>query len=254
MADILIIDDDLPLLHFMRETLERAGRSVSLAPAAVEGIWKFEHERPRIVLLSVHVRRGLGWDTMDELRGRDPSVPLVALGSMTSSDAEARALKSGCAGYISKQLGLKEFEQAVKLLVDRLLPSPKGETMPQSKGKILVVDDDEQIRTVLQRFLERKGYEVRTASNGEEALSMIKKERPHIMLLDINMPVMSGMEVLKVLPEVDKELAVMMLTGNGDETLAREAMERGAVDYIPKPMNLNYLETTLMAKIVLMTS
>lgn len=254
MADILIIDDDMPLLHFLRETLERSGRSVSTAPAAVEGIWKFQHERPKVVLLSIHVRRGLGWDTLDELRGRDPAVPLIVLGSMNSDQAEERAMKAGCAGYISKQLGLKEFEQAVKIMVDRLLPLPMGETMAQSKGKILVVDDDEQIRTVLHRFLERKGYEVRTASNGEEALSMIKKERPHIMLLDINMPVMGGMEVLKVLREVDKELAVMMLTGNGDETLAREAMQRGAVDYIPKPMNLNYLETTLMAKIVLMTS
>jgi len=253
MPPILIIEEDLPIQRFFRELLERAGYTVSVATSKVEGLWSFQHEKPVLVMASVHVRRGIGWDLVEDLRQREPDVPLVVLASAASPKAEETAAGLGCAGYISKEAPMRDLEKALLAMVRRILPEPSPGAVP-SKGRVLVVDDDEQILSLLKRFLERKGYEVRTAPNGVDGLAMVKVHRPHVMLLDLNMPVMNGMEVLQRLRDIDKEVAVMVITGTGDEGLGREALQKGAMDYISKPLDLKYLETTLMVKLLLMTS
>jgi DNA-binding NtrC family response regulator len=123
-----------------------------------------------------------------------------------------------------------------------------------ARGRILVVDDEAVIRDVLYRFLKLKGFEVVVAANGMEALAKIKQERPHLMLLDLRMPGMDGLQVLKAAREIDREIAVMMITANNDLDLARKTMELGACDYIIKPFHLEYLRTTVMAKLLMITA
>jgi DNA-binding response OmpR family regulator len=106
---------------------------------------------------------------------------------------------------------------------------------------------------VLERFLKWKGYDVVTAPDGPTALALVRKERPHLMLLDVDMPEMSGLEVLKLLRDVDKEIGVIMVTGNTDPDTAEWTLKRGASDYIVKPLNFQYLETTVMTKLLLLT-
>ncbi|MBI4052238.1 MAG: response regulator [Elusimicrobia bacterium] len=119
--------------------------------------------------------------------------------------------------------------------------------------RILVVDDEESVRQVLARFLTRKGFSVFTAGDGPEALDLIKKERPHLMLLDVRMPGMDGMQVLRSARELDKEIGILVATAVSDVDLAKQMMSLGAFDYILKPFDLSYLETTVMAKLFLMT-
>ena len=121
-------------------------------------------------------------------------------------------------------------------------------------GCVLVVDDEDPIRNMLKRFLEKKGYTVRTASNGEEAMKAIQEQKPVLVLLDVAMPGMNGIAVLDKIKALDSNIGVMMITGNTDDELARECMKRGAFDYIGKPFNFDYLENSVMAKILLLTS
>ncbi len=116
-------------------------------------------------------------------------------------------------------------------------------------GRVLVVDDDPNTVGLLQEFLRAKGYEVLTAGDGVEALWKVKKERPHVILLDINMPEMDGLEVLRRLREIDREVGVIMITVVDEQEIAREAMALGAFDYIVKPLDLDYLERSLWYKI-----
>ena len=120
-------------------------------------------------------------------------------------------------------------------------------------GRVLVVDDDPATVELLQEFLQGKGYEVRTAGDGAEALRKVKEERPHLILLDIQMPKMDGLEVLRRLRKIDKEVGVIMITGVNEEAIGRQAMELGAFDYIVKPLDLPYLEQSLWYKITTMT-
>ena len=115
--------------------------------------------------------------------------------------------------------------------------------------RVLVVDDDPAAVELLQEFLTAKGYEVITAGDGAEGLRRVKEERPHLILLDIQMPKMDGLEVLRHIRAIDKEVRVIMITGVNEEATVRQAMALGAFDYIVKPLDLQYLEQNLWNKI-----
>ena len=119
--------------------------------------------------------------------------------------------------------------------------------------KVLVVDDEPQAVELLDEFLTAKGYTVFGASGGDEALRKLNEERPHLMLLDIRMPVMGGMEVLRRAREIDREVGIVMVTAVNEESIGREALKMGAYDYITKPLDFDYLERVLWVKIMTMT-
>lgn len=116
--------------------------------------------------------------------------------------------------------------------------------------KILVVDDDQAICNMLKKFLTQKGYETSIVLSGEEAITKIKQDRPHMVLLDIRMPGMGGVETLKKIREVDKEVGIVMITAFDEEETGRKCLELGAYDYIVKPLSLDYLETVLTVKLL----
>ena len=119
--------------------------------------------------------------------------------------------------------------------------------------RVLVADDDPATVELLQEFLRGKGYEVLTASDGIEALQTVKEKRPHLILLDIQMPKMDGLEVLRRLRAIDQEVGVIVITAVNEEETGRQAMALGAFDYIVKPLDLPYLEQSLWYKISMMT-
>src|SRR5574337_1068539 len=118
-------------------------------------------------------------------------------------------------------------------------------------ARVLVVDDEPAAVELLQEFLVAKGYEVIAASNGAEAVQKVVEERPHLILLDVRMPRMDGLEALRRIREIDKEVAVIMVTGVNEEEIGRQAMALGAFDYIVKPLDLPYLERSLWYKITM---
>jgi DNA-binding response OmpR family regulator len=105
-------------------------------------------------------------------------------------------------------------------------------------NKVLIVDDELAARNLLKGFLQEEGYEVVAASNGEEALELAERENPQVILLDIDMPGIGGIEVCKKLKEEDKTrfIPVIMATGLGDTYL--EALEAGAEEFVCKPFHL----------------
>jgi len=103
----------------------------------------------------------------------------------------------------------------------------------------MVVDDEHLIRWSLEQNLMKQGYEVLTAGNGEDALKLVREEQPELVLLDIHMPGISGLEVLEKVKEFDDEIIVIMVTAHGGLETAVNAMRMGAYDYINKPFNLD---------------
>ncbi len=116
-------------------------------------------------------------------------------------------------------------------------------------ARILVVDDDENIVQFLTSFLSKKGYELSSCMNGSTALEMIQNTKPDVVLLDIMMPGIGGIDALKVIKKTDPNIGVIMITGLLDEEIAKRTLELGAYDYIVKPFDLNYLQTVLMVKL-----
>ena len=104
-----------------------------------------------------------------------------------------------------------------------------------SKGRILVVDDEDIVRTSCSRTLSPEGYEVRLAKNGVEGLKMASEERFDLVLTDLKMPDMDGIEVLRIIREKWPETAVIIVTGYQTVDTAVKAIKLGAYDYIEKP-------------------
>jgi len=118
---------------------------------------------------------------------------------------------------------------------------PKQTRDNVAKSKILVVDDEQLIRWSLEQNLKKQGYEVVTAGSGEDALRLVREEAPDLMLLDIQLPGMNGIEVLEKVKELEEEVVVIMVTALGVLETAVKAMRLGAYDYINKPFNLDEL-------------
>lgn len=108
--------------------------------------------------------------------------------------------------------------------------------------KILVVDDEKDICEFVKAFLGERGYAVLTASSGDEALTIVKAERPDLVLLDVKMRGMDGIAALKHIKDIDRALKVIMVTALDDQDRMDEASRLGACDYITKPLTLDYLE------------
>jgi two-component system response regulator AtoC len=107
----------------------------------------------------------------------------------------------------------------------------------KNKQLILVVDDEDSVRMVLKALLRREGYEVETASDGEEAVNKVKLLQPSMVIMDIRMPNKDGMEAFREIREFDKNIHVLMMTAFAAVETAVEAMKLGAFDYIIKPFN-----------------
>jgi two-component system response regulator RegA len=114
--------------------------------------------------------------------------------------------------------------------------SPMSSTeQPFSGQSILVIDDDDLLRQQLARAFERRGLEVRTASNVESASAMIREESPELAVIDLKMPDGSGLELVELLHEVDASTRAVVLTGYGSIATAIDAVRLGATYFLQKP-------------------
>lgn len=116
-----------------------------------------------------------------------------------------------------------------------------------SLGRILIVDDEQTVRDVLAEYFVEQGYQVSKASNGIEALRGLGESRPDLVLLDVRMPGIDGIETLRRLRELAPGISVIMVTANDDVDLARDTLRLGALDYVAKPFDFAYLERSVMA-------
>lgn len=109
------------------------------------------------------------------------------------------------------------------------------------RAQILVVDDDEKVRDLLRDVLDLR-YDVTIVDSGEAALARVAEARPDVVMLDVNMPGMSGIEALRVIRERDRTIPVIMITGASEIGLAEDAFRLGAFAYLPKPFQIAYAE------------
>jgi len=112
-------------------------------------------------------------------------------------------------------------------------------------AKILIIDDEKSIRKTLREILEYEKYQVDEAPDGAEGIAMVQKEKYDIVLCDIKMPKMDGIEVLDKIMQLSSDMPVVMISGHGNIETAVEAVKKGAFDFIAKPLDLNRLLVTI---------
>ena len=110
-----------------------------------------------------------------------------------------------------------------------------------AKLKVCIVDDEEEFVTTLAERLELRGFEAQIATDGENALHLIETDPPHVVVLDVMMPGMGGLEVLQRIKELNPQIPVILLTGRSTTKEGLEGMRLGAFDYLMKPLSIDDL-------------
>lgn len=233
---ILIVDDELQIRELLYDLFSHKGYKVFTSPNAEEAIEIIRKENPDTVLLDLKMPNTDGIEALKRVRKLGFKNKILVLSGLEDEEIKKAALLNGANGFLSKQLDLK-----VILKAECRVPE-------KTEHKVLIADDDPGIQSLLRDFLIKKGFSPIIAKNGEEALEKVNKDNPAMVLLDIRMPGMDGLMVLKKIKEINQGIGVIMITGVGEEYIAQEAMNAGAFDYIVKPVNLDYLEMCLLTK------
>lgn len=138
------------------------------------------------------------------------------------------------------------------LQAPEMQPSGKARLAAEiSKARVMVVDDMADIRGLLSDYLESEGYTVEAVGDGTTALLRLGEFRPQVILLDILMPGLSGISALQRIRAMHPNIAVIMVTGIGDEETAKRSLALGAFDFVTKPIDFAYLEWALETSLLM---
>lgn len=185
------------------------------------------HSNGAILLGNGHAS-SVTWERLAErIRAVDKRVPILLLGPLADDTNEEQVIDA----------------------VERWYRATPAVPQARHAEHILLVDDDPKFRQILQAFLELKGFQVRAAGSGEDALQQLAREEPRVVLLDMKMPGMDGLLTLKHLRLAHQNLPVIFATQMDEEDLIGEAKILGVNDYLVKPFSFEFLEAILRTKI-----
>jgi len=257
MATILVIDDERLLCDLLQNLLREHGHEVFTAYNGREGVASFRQRRPRFTLLDLNLPDINGIEVLKEIREIDPQSAVIILTGCATDQLERQARELGITDFLIKDLS---FDVLIGT-VERAMQEPGSPTTAatsvgvpptlREKHSILIVDDEAQMRDMLTQYLSKQGYHVLSAQDGLAAVSLAERERPHLIVLDINMPGMNGVEVLRKLRAKNYAGGVMVLTGVQDEKLLNEALNLGSIDIIGKPADLERIRLAIEVSLIL---
>jgi DNA-binding response OmpR family regulator len=266
MAIVLVVDDERLICDLLRAVLSRHGHEVLTATSGREGLELFRQRRPRFTLVDLHMPEMDGIEVLKQIRAMDPQASVIVLtgGGADILEKENQARELGVTDFLKKGLSLdvlvKAMERAMQLPAKAAEPPPPSEeitrtpSVAQAAESIMIVDDEPLVRDLLTQFLTMRGYRVRAAQDGPAALGLVEQERPKLIVLDMYMPGMNGLEVLRALRAKKYAGGVIALTGSQDEKLLQEVLDLGAVDVMGKPVDLERLALAVQVGCILTES
>jgi DNA-binding NtrC family response regulator len=253
---VVIADDDQDLRGTMAEYFVAQGIKVLEAENGLEVLLHVKRERPSAVVLDLSMPRLGGLDALRRIRSFDPAIRVVVV-TGEGETLHTQALAFGAAEVLAKPVALPRLLAAVRGGAEPTTapPSesahapteelPRAQELEAYRAQILVVDDDDGIRELLDEFLTSQRFGVRMASDGPAAIRAIVEAAPDVIMLDIDLPGLSGVDALPTIRALAPRTAVIMVSGTGDVEIAKRALAFGAFDYVTKPVDFGYLLQSL---------
>lgn len=238
---ILIVDDSPVILTTLTRQLEIYGAKITRAEDGEQAWEEVQSGNFDLVITDVEMPRLDGFSLCRRLKGnaRTRGIPVIILSALEADKDIEQGFSAGAAGYVSKT----EAHLQLHGVIERVL---KQSFLSRSHC-ILVVDDSTTIRQLVSRALEEAGFQVMTAENGKQALTCVKTRRPDLIISDINMPEMDGIEFCKII-HADHDLAAIpfiIMSTNSDRAVMRRMLHMGASSYMVKPFNMEQIVITV---------
>ncbi len=266
---VLVVEDHADLRYLIVQYLEDAGASVVTGDDGLQAIDRVERmiagtePLADLVLLDMHMPRLDGYRCATRLRELGFDRPIIALTANVMPSDIARCIDSGCNAFLSKPIDARSVLRTVAPYLQETTdaaptntatePTPDAHCQLQTddqasaRTRVLVVDDAPDLTRLYQRLLNQKGFDTVTADNGANALQRAEEAKPAIVLLDINLPDTSGLDLIKVMkavPGLDKARYIA-LSGHSSSVDERSSLAAGFDHHLVKPVSLNELMEVL---------
>jgi len=202
MVKILVIDDDRMNCDLLQAVLTRHGYDVHSATSGLEGLNLFRQHNPRVTILDLRMPEMDGLTVLKEIRAIDPQAPVIILGGGATEVQENQARALRVTDFVRKGLSLDVLVEGVNRVVQQPVKKPDAAGVQACPATdtgetVLIVDDEQLVRDLLVQFLGLRGYRALGVKDGSQALSMVEQASPDLILLDLMLPGMSGVEVLR---------------------------------------------------------
>jgi CheY-like chemotaxis protein len=272
---VLIADDEADIRDLLAEFLTLRGFEILEAANGLETLLQVKRHIPDAVLLDLRMPRLGGIDALKRIRSFNAAINVIVITAEADSQLHDQALAGGARAVLPKPVDLSAVldalagdvtpTMAAKPAAVPATPTAVPATptavpatptavpatavsAPAASGpvpRVLVVDDEPEIRDMLSEFLALHKYRVTTAADGASAVRLLAQTAPAVILLDIDMPGLSGVDALPTLKALSPATAVIMVSGTADLEVAKRALAAGAFDYATKPVDLSRLLETI---------
>lgn len=250
-AKALIVDDSASMRSTLKAFLESAGIEViGQLSSGNQLLQTITQSTPDIVCLDYNLPDINGLELLKSITSEHPQVAVVMITGEQDPSLRSVAAKSGAAGFIQKPLSqdqvikeIKHIIQTQRLLADTRKPvnevgADEIVTEFTIKKTAIIADDSKTMRALLTAILTNQEIDVLAeATNGAQAVELVVQHQPDIACLDIDMPVMDGLDALRKIHQKSPSTKVLMITGNAKREVVMEAVKQGAIGFIVKPFD-----------------
>jgi len=265
--NILIVDDNASMRSLLATLLASQGHQVVGQLEDGNGVIEaIRRTRPAVVCLDYLLPGRDGLDILAEINADYPEIDVVFMTASEDEAIEQRAADHGAAGFLRKPFGQKQvLDELQQIAAARQAaqagsepdsapaataasgaPAPAPRRENGGRPTAVIVDDNGSIRLLLKGVVTELGLNVvAQAANGEEAIRAALQHQPQVLFLDVNMPVLSGLEALPKIRTASPETAVVMVTGDTSRKLVEQVAALGARGYVVKPIRPAYVENFL---------
>jgi len=233
--NILIIDDQIDITIILSELLSYDGYNIYTAHNGFEGLEKFNSIKPQIVLLDIKMPEMNGITVLKKMKQSLIDCEIIMMTGHTEINTAIEAIKEGAFTYLQKPTKYDHIKTAIDKALNKL----------NRQKNILIIEDDEIIRKRIKNLLQLDNYNIYTAENGIRGVKICKQIMPQVVLLDMKLPDIDGIEVLNIIKDNVKYTEVIMITGQGDINTAITSIKNGAFAFLQKPIEYELLKINI---------
>ncbi|MEA2033531.1 MAG: response regulator [Euryarchaeota archaeon] len=239
---VLIVDDEEEICKRLQGELRKEGYAVDYTTSSVGVPGKLKEAKKRgkayeLLLLDLRMPGADGFEVLKEIRDARLDLDVIIITGYGDEDKAVEAIRLGAIDYLRKPISLEELHTALF----RVRKKRAGKEKKTLKHRILVVDDEKELCTRIKRELDKEGYEAAVAYDGIEGMEYFKNNRVDVVIADIKMPGMNGLEMLEKCRAINHDFVPIIITGFGDQEKAITALRLGAFEYLRKPISLEEL-------------
>ena len=274
MATILVVDDERVFCDLLKTVLGSNGHEVFTAYNGREALNLFSQHRPQVTLLDLRMPEMNGIEVLRQIRTIDASAAVMILTAWGSDALEKQARQLGVTDFLSKTLAL----DAIITSMERFLPPTAEAVQPPSPppvhakppsppveklkersvpskvpgtNRIFLIESNTHVSKYLRQFLAQRGIPVEEVNDGPTALELVSKEMPRLIVLNMDLQGMEGLEVMRELRAKKYTGGIIMLCSSEDETLLNLAIDMGSVDILGKPVDPERLAVAIQVGLLL---